>query len=221
MEILWLGQSSFLIRGKSAKVVTDPYDSKFVGLKLPKVEAEIVTVTHDHPDHNSVSSVIASDGGQPFVIKGPGEYEVKGISVFGVATYHDENKGADRGKNTVYVIEVDGVKICHLGDLGHKLTEEQLQEIGDVDVLLVPVGGFFTIDAKVAVEVVRQLEPLVVVPMHYKVPGLVPMIAEKIVGVEPFLKEMGVESSTPVQKLFLTKDKMPEQLQIVVLERKS
>lgn len=221
MEIIWLGQSGFLFRGKTAKVVVDPFDSKAISLKFPKTEADIVAVTHDHPDHNFLDGVAPAEGKEVFVIKGPGEYEIGGVSVFGVATFHDDKGGAERGKNTVYVFEIDKVKICHLGDLGHRLTDEQVSEIGDIDVLLVPVGGFFTIDAKVGAEVVGQLEPMVVVPMHYKIPGLAEPIAEKLGTVEPFLAEMGAGSIQPVAKLSITKDKLPEQLQVVVLERKT
>jgi L-ascorbate metabolism protein UlaG (beta-lactamase superfamily) len=220
MEIIWLGHSSFLIRGKSIKVVTDPFDPKLIGMKFTKTEGDIVTISHDHPDHNQADLVKGEGEESPFVIFGPGEYEVKGVSVFGVATYHDEVGGSKRGKNTVYVIEIDGVKICHLGDLGHKLTDGQLTEIGDVDVLLIPVGGFFTIDAKVASEVVGQLEPRFVIPMHYKIPGLNKENFGEINGVDLFLTEMGSGTVTPIPKLVVTKDKLPEQVQVVLLERK-
>lgn len=221
MEILWLGHSSFLLRAKSAKIVTDPYDASLVGFKFPKTEADIVTISHNHPDHNYSAGVVGIDGKSPFVISGPGEYDVGGISVFGVATFHDEEGGSKRGKNTAYALDVDGLRVCHLGDLGHKLTDGQLTEIGSIDILLIPVGGFFTIDAKVAAEVVGQLEPKVVIPMHYKIPGLNQSNFASLSSVEPFLTEMGVAAPTPLPKLVVTPDKLPEQLQVVLLERKS
>lgn len=143
MDISFLGHSAFKLKGKTASVVTDPYDPS-IGLKFPKTEADIVTITHDHLDHNAADQV----GGNPFVISGPGEYEVKGIKIIGVPSFHDEKKGEVRGKNTIYNIKIDGLYICHLGDLGQtELGSEQSDAIGQVDVLLIPVGGFYTIDA--------------------------------------------------------------------------
>jgi L-ascorbate metabolism protein UlaG (beta-lactamase superfamily) len=215
MEIVYLGHSAFKLKGKSSSVVTDPYNEK--AGKFPKdVDANIVTVTHDHPDHNEINKV----GGNPFVISGPGEYEVGGVSVIGIATFHDEKNGSERGLNTAYVIEMEGLRVLHLGDLGHKLTQPQLEEIGAIDVALVPVGGFYTIDAKTASEVVKQVDPWVVIPMHYQQPGLDPTVFEKLTGVEEFLKEMGKAETLPVPKYSITADKLPPELQVVVLERK-
>src|SRR3989344_1580615 len=135
MEISYLGHASFRLKGKQMTVVTDPYDER--AGKFPKdVTANMVTVSHDHGDHNQVVKI----GGQPFVIDGPGEYEVGGVSVVGIHTWHDEEKGGQRGGNTVYVIEMEGLRMAHLGDLGHKLAQDQLEEMGDIDILLVPVG---------------------------------------------------------------------------------
>ena len=213
MEIIYLGHSAFKLKGKQKNVVTDPYDEK-VG-KFPKdIEADIVTVSHNHFDHNAVTKV----KGDPFVINGPGEYEVGGVSVVGVATFHDDQNGALRGKNTVYVIEIDGLRIAHLGDLGHKLSDDNLEEMGAIDVVLIPVGGYYTIDAKVAKEVVGQIDPWVVVPMHYHTEG---MGVDEIVGVEEFLKEMGKTGITAIPKLVISADKLPEEMQVVVLEKKS
>jgi len=210
-----LGHASFRIKGKTASVVTDPYDEK--AGKFPKdVQSELVTVSHDHPDHNQAGKV----GGSPFVISGPGEYEVKGVSVIGVPTWHDDQGGAARGRNTVYVVEVDGLRLAHLGDLGHKLTESDLGLMGPIDIVFVPVGGEYTIDAKVAAEVVKQVDPWVVVPMHYQQPGLDPAVFGKLAGVEDFLKEMAKEGSVPQPKLTMSADKLPTEMQVVVLERK-
>lgn len=214
MDITPLGLSSFKIRGKNATIVIDPFDSGFVGLKFPKkVEADIVTVSHDHKDHNAVSQI----EGTPYVVRGPGEYEIKGVSIIGVSSFHDTQRGAVRGRNTIYRIEVDGVAILHLGDLGHALTSEEVESLDGVDVLLVPVGGTATIDASVASAVVKELEPAIVIPMHYAVSGLSSTFSA-LTPVSTFLKEMGIEGVSAQPKLTVSKDKLPEQMQVVVLE---
>jgi len=208
VEITYFGHSSFRLKGKAATVVTDPYDGKLG--KFPRdVSADIVTVSHDHFDHNATKLVSPS-----FIVAGPGEYEVKGVSIIGVHTWHDEKSGTERGANTVYVIELDGLRMVHLGDLGHKLSQEQVDEIGPIDVVMVPVGGVYTIDSKIAAEVVRQVDPWVAIPMHYKQlnPGLA--------GVESFLKEMGKSEVVPIPKYVISADRLPIELQVVVLERK-
>lgn len=215
MEITYLGHSSFKIRGKSATIVTDPYDSAKVGFKFPKLEANIVTLSHEHFDHNQSKLV----GGDPKVISGPGEYEIVGVSIFGTHTYHDDKKGEERGVNTVYTIDMEGVNVCHLGDLGHKLTDDQLDQIGNIDVLLVPVGGMYTIDPSEASDVVSQIEPKIVIPMHFKAEGM-PEDFASLETVDAFIKEIGVE---PIRdsKLVVTSDKIPEEMQLVLLERKT
>lgn len=214
MDITYLGHSSFRLRGKTATLVTDPYASG-IGLKFPKhTSADIVTISHDHDDHNDLRSV----EGNPFVIRGPGEYEVKEIGVVGVGVYHDNEKGAKRGKNTIYRIEMDGVTVVHLGDLGHALSSSDVESLDGVDVLLVPVGGHYTIDAETAAGLVHEIEPHVVVPMHYNRPDLNQKSFGSLTPVSVFLKEMGKEDLIPQQKLSITKDKLPEELQVVVLE---
>src|SRR3989344_4528961 len=205
MEITYLGHSSFKFKGKTACVVTDPFDEKCG--KFPRdIVADIVTISHDHTDHNQKEKV----GGAPFVIEGPGEYEVKGVSVIGVHTYHDEKEGVERGANTVYVIEIDGLRVAHFGDLGHKLTQDQLQEMGPIDIILVPVGGVYTIDAKTAVEVVRQVDPWVVIPMHYQTPEL--KLTHELAGVGDFLKEMGKPEVPAVSKYVISAERLPTEL---------
>lgn len=212
MELAWLGQAAFRLKGKSATVVTDPFDSSFTGLKWSKVEADIVTVSHEHQDHNASSQVTDAT----FIAQGPGEYEIKGIAFTGVSSWHDNKEGAERGKNVIYTFNIDGVRVCHLGDLGqHQLTDQQLEEIGDVDVLLVPVGGTYTINAAEAAKVTAQLEPKVIIPMHYKIEGL----KFDLDTVDHFLKEMGKEDVQPVGKLSVSSDKLPEEAQVVVLEK--
>jgi len=164
MKIKWLGHASFLITSDSGtKIITDPYTAGS-GLRYGEIKesADIVTVSHEHFDHNNVASV----GGNPEVVKG--DAEAKGTKFKGVSTYHDASEGKERGSNTIICFEVDGMRVCHLGDLGHPLSDKDVAEVGKVDILLAPVGGFFTIDAKVAGEVCSKLNPRVVIPMHFK-----------------------------------------------------
>ena len=208
MEITWLGHACFRLKGSQATVVTDPYPPD-LGYSLGKQTARVVTVSHQHPGH----SYIAGIGGEPKVIKGPGEYEIGGILVIGLPTFHDGDGGKQRGKNIVYLIEVDEVAICHLGDLGHVLTTQQVEEIGNVDVLLVPVGGVSTINASLAAEVVRQLEPKIVVPMHYKTE----VLKRELEPVDRFLKEMGVKDVTSRPRLSVTKANLPVSTQVLLM----
>lgn len=215
MDITSLGHSSFKLRGKTVTVVTDPYDAAIVGLKFPKhTTADIVTVSHEHGDHNAVGVI----EGVPYVVRGPGEYEIKGVGIVGISVYHDNDKGQERGKNTIYRIELDGLSIVHLGDLGHKLTSEQVDSLDGVDILLVPTGGFYTIDESQAVQVVHDIAPSIVIPMHYGRPDLNPKGFEKLSPVSAFLKEMGNEGIAPTPKLSVTKEKLPEEMQVVVLQ---
>jgi L-ascorbate metabolism protein UlaG (beta-lactamase superfamily) len=207
MDVTWLGQSCFRLRGKGAAVVTDPYPPA-LGPKL-KLEANLVTVSHDHESHNHVQAVRDA-----YVIEGPGEYEIAGVSVRGLPTFHDAKHGAERGRNTVYVIEVDDVRVCHLGDLGHALDAGALETIGNVDVLLVPVGGSTSLDGAGAAEVVRQVEPRYVVPMHYAHPA----IRKELGPVERFLKEMGVQEAEPQAKLALQASSGEAETKVVVLD---
>ena len=209
MDINWLGHSCFRIKGRQASIVTDPYPPD-LGYSLGKPTADIVTVSHQHPSHNYHQGV----GGEPRLITGPGEYEIAGVLIIGIATFHDAEGGQKRGKNTIYLMDVDGVAICHLGDLGHVLTAEQVEEIDDVDVLLLPVGGVSTIDASMAAEVIRQLEPKAVVPMHYKTP----VLNREFGPVEKFLKEMGIERLDSQPKLSLTPSSLPASTQVFLLD---
>jgi len=209
MDISWLGHSCFRIKGSHAIVITDPY-SPDLGYSLGKPTARIVTVSHEHPGHSYIQAI----GGQPKVVSRPGEYEISGVLIIGIATFHDKEEGKKRGKNTAYLMEIDEVAICHLGDLGHVLTSEQVEEIGNVDVLLLPVGGVSTINAPVAAEVVRQLEPKAVIPMHYKTPAL----SQELEPVERFLKEIGAKQVSSQPKLSLTKSNLPATTQVFLLD---
>ncbi len=188
-------------------VITDPYSPEMGYSSLGKLTPNIVTLSHQHKNHSYVDGL----GGR--IIKGPGEYEIANTLVTGVATFHDREEGRERGKNTVYNIELDEVSVCHLGDLGHVLSAQQVEDIGNVDVLLIPVGGVTTINATTAAEVVRQLEPKIVVPMHYKTPA----IGGDLEPVDRFLKEMGVKDSTSRPKLTVTKANLPLSVQVVLL----
>ena len=209
MDISWLGHSCFRIKGAHATVITDPY-SPDLGYSLGKPTARIVTVSHQHPGHSYVQGI----GGEPKLVAGPGEYEISGVLIIGMATFHDGEEGRKRGKNTAYLMEVDEVSVCHLGDLGHVLTTEQVAEIGNVDVLLLPVGGVSTINASVAAEVVRELEPKAVVPMHYKTEAL----NRELEPVGRFLKEMGVKEVSSTPKLSFTKANLPISTQVFLLD---
>ncbi len=216
MDIYPLGHASFRIKGKTATIVTDPYDPSFVGLKFPKIDSpDILTLSHDHPDHNFTS---VAKGETTFVVSGPGEYEIKGVFILGIETDHDNKKGAERGKNVVFKVSLDEIRLVHLGDLGRRLTDDEVRELGDVDILFVPTGGTYTIDAKTAAEIVTQIGPSIVIPMHYQRPGMSPKLAEALEPVSKFLKETGADSITPQPKLSISKDKLPETTTVVVLE---
>ncbi|MFP4514942.1 MAG: MBL fold metallo-hydrolase [Parcubacteria group bacterium] len=216
MIISWQGQSCFKIQDKigpdGITVATDPFD-KSVGLKVPNFEADIVTVSHDHHDHNNTQAF----RGNPFVVKMAGEYDVKGVLVEGIESYHDEKKGEERGKNIIYRIEMEDISIVHLGDLGHVLNDSQLAKLEATDILMIPVGGNYTLDAKKAVEVISQLEPRIIIPMHYKIPGL----KIDIEGVDAFVKELGL-TPTKEEKLKITKKELPsEDTELVIFDYKN
>jgi L-ascorbate metabolism protein UlaG (beta-lactamase superfamily) len=210
IEITWLGHSCFKIKGKEATVLTDPYDES-IGYTLGEPKANIVTSSHLHPGHGFTSGI----GGEPRIVHGPGEYEIAGIFITGIGTFHDSTKGSERGKNTVYLIEMDDMRLCHLGDLGHPLTAEQAEDINGVDVMLVPVGGLSTIDAATAVETVRLLQPRIVIPMHFQTEVLHIQLAP----VDRFLREMGIKAGLlPQTKFSITKAGLSEETQVVVLD---
>jgi L-ascorbate metabolism protein UlaG (beta-lactamase superfamily) len=208
MTITWLGHSCFRIEAKEGSILTDPF-SKDIGLKPPKIKDNIVLVSHDHSDHNNIQDA----GPETFVIKNPGEYEKNGISILGITSFHDKSEGKDRGLNTIYLIKAEDMTICHLGDLGQeKLDEKQVEEIGDVDILMIPVGGNYTIDSKEAAEVISQIEPKIVIPMHYKVKGL----ELDIESADKFVKELGL-TPEKVDKFKVVKKTLPtEEVKLVM-----
>jgi len=188
--------------------VTDPYNDD-IGMKMPHFEADIVTISHDHHDHNNTGAL----RGNPFLIDTAGEYETKGVFVEGVESWHDSSDGKERGKNIIYRIEMEDISITHLGDLGHILDAKQLEKLEGTDILLIPVGGKYTINAAKAVEVISQIEPRIVIPMHYKVPGL----KIDLDGVEKFIKELGIKPRQEEKLKILKKDLPQEDMELVVL----
>lgn len=209
MKIRWLGQASFhIVTSDGTAIRTDPYDSS-LGFELSPLPADVVTVSHEHFDHAAVETV----PGEPVVVRGAGEHSVKGITVRGVAAYHDTNRGLDRGTNTIFVFTVDGVTLCHLGDLGHPLEPEHLRALGRVDVLMVPVGGTYTLDAAGADTVVGQLRPRLTIPMHYRVNGL----SLSIAGLSGFLR--GKPNVHTHASLEVTGETLPAEPEVVVLTR--
>ncbi|MEA1958855.1 MAG: MBL fold metallo-hydrolase [Chloroflexota bacterium] len=209
MEITWLGHSCFKIKGKKVTIITDPYDDS-IGYTLGNPKADIVTVSHSHRGHSFVAGV----SGSSRVLRGPGEYEVFGVMVTGIKTYHDASKGEDRGKNTVYLIEMEDMRLCHLGDLGHALTAERASELSEIDVLMIPVGGVSTIDSAEAAELVRLLQPKVVIPMHFHTETL----GFELEPADKFLKEMGVKADLVAEpRLSISKSSLAEETQVVVL----
>ena len=216
MTITYFGHSSFKLKGKNGTVVTDPYDP-YIGFSMPTVSADLVTVSHDHKDHANVGAINGTARrDNPFIVTKAGEYEVGGISVFGVESFHDASKGAERGGNIIFTVLLDGLRICHLGDLGHELSAEQLERIGAVDVLLCPVGGVYTIAPETAVKAIRSLEPSIVIPMHYKTDRHTQDVFGEMSTLEDFLKEYGVEV-TPQLKLDLEKGSLPEETEVMAL----
>lgn len=214
MEISWLGHSCFLLRGKNVILVTDPFSpqhgpSQGEPPRLGKSSASIVTISHNHPSHNYVMGV----GGKPYVVRGPGEYEISDVLITGVSSYHDDKHGQEQGRNTIYVIHMDDIVLCHLGDLGHTLQEEQLELVADADVLFVPIGGQNTVNATQAAEIISQVEPRIAIPMHYR-----PASGGTPDPLDKFCREMGVESIEAQPKIVVTKSNLPVETQVMLLQ---
>jgi L-ascorbate metabolism protein UlaG (beta-lactamase superfamily) len=212
MKIEWYGQAAFKITTDSGvKIITDPYTAGGMGLNYGEIadSADIVTVSHDHGDHSNVKAV----GGNPEVVKDAAT--VKGVKITSVATAHDDAGGSQRGNNTVYCFEADEMKVCHLGDLGHMLNDEQLAGIGKVDVLLIPVGGNFTIDATVAADVADKISPKVIIPMHYsneRCPNF------PVAGVDDFIKGKNNVNMADASEVEYKAGQLPVSATIVVLK---
>jgi len=218
MKITWYGHSCFKFmvktnNGNKISIITDPYN-KSIGLTPPRGSADIVTISHDHDDHNNIKAI----SNKPFCIEGPGEYNTKGIFIKGIYSYHDESRGQERGVNTMYVFSAEDLKICHLGDIGqNELTSEQLDKIGNIDILMIPVGGSYTINGTEAVKIINQIEPKIVIPMHYKLPKL----TLKLNLVDKFLEEIGEKKETVEELSIQKKDLDGEKMKIVVMKHLS
>ena len=211
MKIRWLGHSCFLITAADGtRIITDPY-GVYPDLHYTQIEetAEIVVVSHKHGDHCG-----GKVKGNPKQVAGGGKKKVGNIEFKGVDTYHDTSKGSQRGSNTVFCFTVEGIRLCHMGDLGHILAASEVAEIGEVDVLMIPVGGFYTIDAVTASKVCEQVKPRVIIPMHYRNDGC----AFSITGVEDFLKGKGNVKKLNTTDLELKAGQLPLATEIVVLK---
>lgn len=200
MRIKWLGHSCFKISSeKGIRIVTDPFDNN-VGYNLPAVETDIVTISHNHYDHNFIDCL----NGNFEVVNKIGSFYIKDIPITGVHTYHDEVEGEKRGSNIVYIFDIDGMRVCHMGDIGHVLTKEQIERIGRVDVLLIPVGGIYTVDYKDAKTISEQLNPSIVIPMHYKTKAL----KFKLDAVDDFIKQFDNVNMIPSRVIKITKEEL-------------
>ena len=221
IQFIWHGLSCFSIEAKNgdavANLVTDPFDPETVGLKLPRnLAGDMVTVSHDHASHNNIEAVKPAGEKKLFIIKTPGEYEVGGLFVYGVSAPVVASEGKERGLTTLYRFEVGDLSVAHLGDLSADILDAQRESLEDIDVLLIPVGGETVLTAKRAVEIVTQLSPRIVIPMHYALPGL----KTKSDPVEKFLKEMGATSAERLTKWKAIKKDLPvEETKVIVLEK--
>jgi L-ascorbate metabolism protein UlaG (beta-lactamase superfamily) len=210
MNISWLGHACFRLESKETSLLIDPF-SKDIGLRPPRFRDQIIALTHQHYDHNS----LPEDVSNVFVVDGPGEYEKLGVYIQGIGSFHDNTQGAERGMNTIYVITMEDIRLCHLGDIGqHQLTNEQVEEIGDIDVLFIPIGGNYTIDAAKAMAIVGQIEPKIIVPMHYKVAGL----NIDIEGPQKFLKEIGIKPEEVETYKIAAKNLPTEEIKLITFK---
>jgi L-ascorbate metabolism protein UlaG (beta-lactamase superfamily) len=214
MDITWYGLSCFRIREAGVTVVCDPYD-RTVGLQIPKVRADIITVSHEMPGHNSVDRV----GGEPKVLRGPGEYEIKNVFITGATTFHKRRKDALPDRNIVFFFDFGDLTVGHLGDLGEIPTQSEIEELnlGEIDVLMVPVGGAETLDPTRAVEVIGMFEPRLVIPMHYHQPELSALWAANLEPVDKFLRELGTTAPEPQEMIKISKSSLPEETQVALL----
>lgn len=211
MLIKYLGHSAFLMRSRDGvRIITDPYSpTQGVNYRPIKEEADIVTISHKHWDHNEADAV----RGNPDIIRKEGREEAKGIRIIGIPSYHDTSGGRERGKNIIYIYEVEGMRVCHLGDLGHELSEEQISRMGKIDICFIPVGGTYTIGPEEAKRIIEAIDPKIVIPMHFKTPSL----NFPITGVEEFI--YGVDNVIRVDssEYDVEKEKLPLRREIVVL----
>ncbi|MCK4592609.1 MBL fold metallo-hydrolase [Candidatus Parcubacteria bacterium] len=212
MNITWYGQSCFKLQSKDIVLITDPFDKK-IGLRPPYGAASIVTISHDHYDHNNFEII----KGDPFIVNDTGEYEIKKITIRGIDSFHDNCEGDKMGNNIIYVVEMEDMKICHLGDFGQEgFLNSQLEKIGQIDILFIPIGGVFTIDWKTTNTIISQIEPRIIIPMHYKVSGVKGELL-KLDSADNFCKEHGVSAKDAVEKFSIKKKDLPQDEARVVL----
>jgi L-ascorbate metabolism protein UlaG (beta-lactamase superfamily) len=215
MKIKWYGHAAFLITSdQGTKIIIDPYEPGAFGGQLSygkiKDQVDLVLTSHDHADHNYTKDL----PGAPQIVKGSGSKTAKGISIKGISTFHDPSKGSERGANTIFTFMIDNIQLCHLGDLGHLLSDKELAEIGPVDILLIPVGGFFTIDPNEATRVAEQIKPKILIPMHFKTAKC----GFPIAPVEDFLKGKSNAKRPKTNEVTIDKTTLPQKMEIVVLE---
>ncbi len=217
MDITWLGHSCFQLRGKNVTLVTDPFSPQFGdSTRLSKISASIITVSHDSPGHNYAQGLPAVNGKVPRVVRSPGEYEISDVLITGVAAHGDSKQG----RNTIYIIHIDDIAVCHLGNLGQALRDDQLEEVADADVLLLPIGGEQNINVSQAIEVIGQVEPRIVIPMHYRPDTVDETSEEQTNPLAKFCREMGVDRSNVQSKLTVTRNTLanaPSELQVILL----
>lgn len=208
MQITWFGHSCFRFESKEGSILIDPF-SKDIGLKPPRIKDDIILITHEHHDHNNAGDA----NPEAFVIRNPGEYEKNGVRIQGISSWHDNANGNQRGPNTIYIFTSEEMNLCHLGDLGQeRLTDQQVEAISDVDILMIPVGGNYTIGPKEAVEIISQIEPKIIIPMHYKIPGL----TVDIDTADKFVKELGL-TPEKTDKFKIQKKMLPaEEMKLVM-----
>jgi len=212
MQIKWFGHSSFLITSQNnLKIITDPYTSDSSLMYSPiHASADIITISHSHGDHSNSSTIL----GNPVILKEAGSKTIKGIQFKAITVFHDELGGSKRGKNLVFCFQIDNLNLCHLGDLGHVFNPEQLSEIGPVDILLIPVGGYFTINYREATLVSQSLNPKIVLPMHYKTPKT----SFPISGIEEFLANKANIRKINSNQIEISRDTLPPITEIIVLK---
>ena len=211
MTITWYGHSCFRLESKDLSVLIDPFSPE-IGLRPPKIKDAVVLVSHGHYDHNNIEGLPR----ESFLAKGPGEYEIKGIFIRGIQSFHDKSQGQERGLNTIYSIKMEDMNLVHLGDFGQeKPSEEQIEKMGDVDILMIPIGGTYTLNYKEAVEAIQEIESKIVIPMHYKIPGL----KIDLDGPEKFLKEMSLTPEKAEKVWKIQKKNLPvEEMKVVLFD---
>ena len=211
MEIVWLGHSSVRLKGNTVTVITDPYANS-VGLSLDKPQADIVTISNDHPHHSHSSAIT----GSPRILSGPGEYEISNFRISGMATRLQSDDGVQR-TNTVFTFRAEGLTLCHLGDLTENLSPKQIDELSQADVCFVPAGGVCTLDAARIMRIVRLIDPRILIPIHYNTEG----VKVELDPLDKLLSELGVAGITPQAKLNVTSTNLPAELRVVVLQKGS